>query len=164
MLHGWARVIQGHIDEGLAVVRDGLSAWRATGSKFQVPYRLARAEEAYLVAGEIENGLQLLHEVTDQSEDRWFAPELHRLRGELLLDGGRRDEVEGCLKQAIKAAQEQGARLLELRAAMSLGRVLQAQGRRNEARALLAPIYNWFTEGLDTADLQQARALLDRLD
>jgi class 3 adenylate cyclase/predicted ATPase len=164
MLRGWARVIQGHIDEGLAVVRDGLSAWRATGSKFQVPYRLARAAEAYLVAGEIENGLQLLREVTDQSEDRWFAPELHRLRGELLLEGGRRGEVDGCLQQAIKAAQGQGARLLELRAAMSLGRVLQAQGRRNEARALLAPVYNWFTEGLDTADLQQARALLDRLD
>jgi predicted ATPase len=164
MLRGWAGVIQGHIDEGLAVVRDGLSAWRATGSKFQVPYRLARAAEAYLVAGEIEDGLQLLREATDQSGDRWFAPELHRLRGELLLERGDRDEVEECLQQAIKAAQEQGARLLELRAAMSLSRVRQAQGRRNEARALLAPIYDWFTEGFDTADFQQARALLDRLD
>jgi len=81
MLHGWARVIQGHIDEGLAVVRDGLSAWRATGSKFQVPYRLARAEEAYLVAGEIENGLQLLREVPDQSEDRWFATRMTSTQG-----------------------------------------------------------------------------------
>jgi predicted ATPase len=164
MLRGWARVMQNHIEEGLAFIREGLAAWRATGSKFHVPYRLARAAEAHLVAGEIEDGLRLIREATAQSEDRWFAPELHRLKGELLLEAGRRDEVEECLDQALKSAQEQGARLLELRAAMSLSRVLQAQGRRNEARGLLAPIYTWFTEGLDTADLQQARTLLDQLN
>jgi class 3 adenylate cyclase/predicted ATPase len=164
MLRGWARVMQGYIEEGLAVIREGLAAWRATGSKFHVPYRLARAAEAYLVAGETENGLRLIREATEQSEDRWFAPELHRLKAELLLEAGRRDEVEECLDQALKAAQEQGARLLELRAAMSFSRLLQAQGRHNEARALLAPIYTWFTEGLDTADLQQARTLLDQLN
>ena len=164
MLRGWARVMQGHIEEGLAVMREGLAAWRGTGSKFHVSYRLARAAEAHLVAGEIEDGLRLICEATDQSGDCWFAPELHRLKGELLLEAGRRDEVEGCLDQALKAAQEQGARLLELRAAMSLSRVLQAQGRRNEAQGLLAPIYTWFTEGLDTADLLQAKALLDQVD
>jgi predicted ATPase len=164
MLRGGARVMQGHIEEGLAVMREGLAAWRGTGSKFHVPYRLARAAEAYLVAGEIEDGLRLIREATAQTGDRWFAPELHRLKGELLLKAGRRDEVEECLDQALKLAQEQGARLLELRAAMSFSRVLQAQGRRNEARGLLAPIYAWFTEGLDTADLQQARALLDQLN
>jgi predicted ATPase len=89
---------------------------------------------------------------------------LCRLKGELLLEAGRRGEVEGCLIQALQAAQDQGARLLELRAAMSLGRVLQAQGRRNEAQGLLAPVYAEFTEGLDTADLQQAKALLDQVD
>jgi predicted ATPase len=164
MLRGWARVMQGHIEEGLAVMREGLAAWRTTGSKFHVPYRLARAAEAYLVAGEIEDGLRLICEAADQSGDCWFAPELHRLKGELLLKAGRHDEVEGCLEQALKAAQEQGARLLELRAAMSFSRVLQAQGRRNEARDLLAPVYTWFTEGLDTADLQQAKALLDQVN
>lgn len=164
MLRGWARVVQGHIEEGLAVMREGLVAWRATGSKFHVTYRLARAAEAHLVAGEIKDGLRLICEATDQSGDCWFAPELHRLKGELLLKAGRRDEVEGCLDQALKAAQQQGARLLELRAAMSLSRVLQAQGRRNEAQSLLAPIFGWFTEGLDTADLQQAKALLDQLN
>jgi adenylate cyclase len=164
MLRGWARVMQGHNEEGLAVMREGLAAWRATGSKFQVPYRLARAAEANLVAGEIGDGLQLLCEATDLSGDCWFAPELHRLKGELLLKAGRRDDGEGCLDQALKAAQEQGARLLELRAAMSLSRELQAQGRRNEARGLLGPIYEWFTEGLDTADLQQAKALLDQIN
>ncbi|MCK1739813.1 AAA family ATPase [Bradyrhizobium sp. 139] len=164
MLRGWARVMQGHIEEGLAVMREGLTAWRATGSNFHVSYRLARAAEAHLVAGEIEDGLRLIREATDQSGDCWFAPELHRLKGELLLKAGRRDEVEGYLDQALKAAQQQGARLLELRAAMSLSRVLQAQGRRNDAQSLLAPIYGWFTEGLDTADLQQAKALLDQVD
>jgi predicted ATPase len=164
MLRGWARVMLGHIEEGLAVMQEGLAAWRATGSKFHVPYRLARAAEAHLVAGEIEDGLRLICEATNQSGDCWFAPELYRIKGELLLEAGRRDEVEGCLDQALKAAQEQGARLLELRAAMSLTRVLQAQGRRDEAQGLLAPVYACFTEGLDTADLQQAKALLDQMD
>ena len=100
----------------------------------------------------------------DHSGERWFAPELHRLKGELLLEAGRRDEAEGFLRQALQAAQEQGARLLELRAAMSLSRVLQAQGRRKEAQSLLAPVYAWFTEGLDTLDLQQAKTLLDQAD
>jgi class 3 adenylate cyclase/predicted ATPase len=164
MLRGWARVMQGHIEEGLTVMREGLAAWRATGSKFHVSHRLARAAEAHLVAGEVEDGLRLISEAIDQSGDCWFAPELHRLKGELLLQAGRRDEVEGCLDQALKAAQQQGARLLELRAAMSLSRVLQSQGRRNEAQGLLAPIYAAFTEGLDTADLRQAKALLDQMD
>jgi predicted ATPase len=163
-LRGWARVMQGHIEEGLAVMREGLAAWRATGSKFHVPYRLARAAEAHLVAGEIEDGLRLIGEATEQSGDRWFVPELHRLKGELLLEADRRDEAEGCLNQALKAATEQGARLLELRAAMSLGRVLRAQGRRNEAQSVLAPLYGWFTEGLDMSDLQEAKALLGHLD
>jgi predicted ATPase len=164
MLRGWARVMQGHIEEGLAVMREGLAEWRATGSKFHFLHRLARAAEAHLVAGEIDDGLRLIREATDQSGDCWFAPELHRLKGELLLQAGRPDEAEGCLDQALKAAREQGARLLELRAAMSLSRVLQARGRRNEAQGLLAPIYAWFTEGLDTADLRQAKALLDQMD
>jgi predicted ATPase len=164
MLRGWAHVMQGHIEEGLAVMREGLAAWRATGSKFHVSYRLARAAEAHLVAGEIEDGLRLISEATDHTGECWFAPELDRLKGELLLEAGRSDEVEGFLRQALLAAQEQGARLLELRAAMSLGRVLRVQGRRDEAHELLAPVYVWFTEGLDTLDLQQAKALLDQVD
>ena len=146
------------------MMREGLAAWRRTGSKFHVSHRLARAAEVHLVAGEIEDGLRLICEATDQSGDCWCVPELHRLKGELLLKAGRREEVEVCLDQALKAAQEQGARLLELRAAMSLGRVLHAEGRYNEAQGLLAPIYTWFTEGLDTADLLQAKALLDQVN
>ena len=88
MLRGWACVMQGHIEEGLAVMREGLAAWRATGSKYQVPYRLARAAEAHLVAGEIEDGLRLICEATDQSGDRWSASELHRLQGRTASQSG----------------------------------------------------------------------------
>src|SRR5258708_34673100 len=93
MLSGWACVMQGRLEEGLSVMREGLAAWRATGSKFHVPYRLVRAAEAHLIAGEIEDGLRLIGEATDRSGDCWFAPELYRLRGELLIEAGT-DVVE----------------------------------------------------------------------
>src|SRR5260221_2465788 len=95
MLRGWACLMQGRLEEGLAVTREGLAAWRATGSKFHVPYRLVRAAEAHLIAGEIEDGLRLIGEATDRSSDCWFSPELYRLRGELLLEAGGRGEVGG---------------------------------------------------------------------
>jgi predicted ATPase len=163
MLRGWARVMQGHIDEGLATMQDGLAAWRATGSKVWIPHRLTRAADAYWKAGNIEEGLRLVDEATQCSNDRWLAPEPHRLRGELLLSAGRRDEAEQCFQQAILVAREQSARLLELRAATRLGRLWHDRGRRAEARDLLAPIYAWFTEGFEMPDLKEAKALLDQL-
>jgi predicted ATPase len=138
-------------------------AWRATGSKYHVPYRLARAAEAHLIAGELEDGLLLLAEASDHSGDFWLAPELPRLKGELLLHAGRGNEVEEYLAQALNAAREQSARLLELRAAMSMARLWRDQGKRDEARELLAPVYDWFTEGFDTLDLKEAKVLLDEL-
>ena len=161
MLRGWANVVQAHIEEGLAIMREGLSAWRATGSKFHVPYRLARAAEAHLIAGEIEGGLRLIGEAADWTDDCWFRPEVHRLKAELLLKAGRRGEAKKCLGQALETAREQGARLLELRTAMSVSRLLRAEGRPDEAHSLLAPHYAWFTEGLDTSDLEEAKALLE---
>lgn len=161
MLRGWANVVQGHIEEGLATMREGLAAWRATGSKFHVSYRLARAAEAHLIAGEIADGLRLISEAADHPDDCWFRSELHRLKAELLLKAGRRGEVEECLGQALEAAREQGARLLELRTAMSVGRLLRAESRSHEAHSLLASHYAWFTEGFDTPDLQEAKAMLE---
>ena len=163
MLRGWALVMQGHIDEGLATMRDGLAAWRATGSKVWIPYRLTRAADAYWKAGNIEEGLRLIDEATQLSNDRWLAPEPHRLRGELLFSAGRRDEAERCFQQAILVAREQSARLLELHAATGLGHLWHGGGRCSEARDLLAPIYAWFTEGFDMPDLKEAKALLDQL-
>jgi predicted ATPase len=163
MLRGWACVMQGYNDEGLAVVREGLAAWRVTGSKYHAPYRLARAAEAHLVAGQTDDGLRLVHEAIDKTGDSWLAPELHRLKGELLLKAGRRDEAEECLDQALIVAQAQNARLLELRAAMSMAGLKRDLGKRSEARDLLASVYGWFTEGFETLDLKEVKALLDEL-
>lgn len=161
MLRGWARVIQGETDHGIALMQEGLANWRKTGSKFQVRYRLARAAEAYLIAGKTDDGLRLIAEADGDSGDVWFAPELDRLKGELLFKVGDTAEAESCLRRALEAARAQGARLLELRAAMSLAKLLEARGRRTEAEGMLAPIYFQFDDGHELADLRNAKNWLD---
>ena len=118
--------------------------------------------------GHTEDGLQALaeaHTLVEQHEERWWEAEVHRLRGVLLLrqPGTPQAEAETWLQRALDVARRQEAKSLELRAAMSLSRLWQQQGKRQEAHDLLAPIYGWFTEGFDTADLQEARALLEEL-
>jgi class 3 adenylate cyclase/predicted ATPase len=162
MLRGWARVMQGETDHGIALMQEGLANWRETGSKFHVPYRLARAAEAHLIAGRANDGLRLIDEADGDSGDVWFAPELDRLKGELLVNVSDGDEAEICLRRALEAAHAQGARLLELRAATSLARFLEARGRRSEAEGILAPIYCQFDEGFETADLKSARDWLEK--
>jgi predicted ATPase len=115
-----------------------------------------------------EAGLTVLTEAlthVDKTGERWYEPELYRLKGELLLqqNSDNQAKAESCLHQAITIAQNQQAKSLELRATSSLARLWQYQGKRQEARDLLAPIYGWFTEGFDTADLKDAKALLDEL-
>ena len=111
----------------------------------------------------------MLHEAiaaADKHGQRWWAAERHRLKGELLWQEGtgqKESEAEACFAQALDVARQQQAKSLELRAAMSLSRLWQRQGKRAEAYDLLAPVYGWFTEGFDTADLQEAKALLDEL-
>jgi len=162
MLRGWARVMQGETDHGIALMQEGLANWRKTGSKFHVPYRLVRAAEAHLIAGKTDDGLRLIAEGGGDSGDVWFVPELDRLKGELLFKVNDGDQAESCLRLALEAAHRQEARLLELRAAVSLAKLLEARGRRTEAEGLLAPIYLQFDEGLETADLRNARDWLDR--
>ena len=164
MLRGWAQVMQGDSKRGIAVVREGITAWRATGSQFHATYRLARAAEAHWAAGETEAGLQLIPTTIDDSGDRWVAPELHRIKGELFRNAGHAEVAETCLEACpSRARRVQKARLLELRAAMSLARLWRDQGKVQQARELLAPVYGWFTEGFDTRDLKEAKALLDAL-
>jgi TOMM system kinase/cyclase fusion protein len=159
---------QGLREEGMAQIQQGLAAWRATGSETFRPYGLALLAEASAQAGQREAGLSLLAEAlvvaNDTGERRWDA-ELYRLKGELLLaHTGESDlEAESCFGQALDIARRQEAKSWELRAAMSLSRLWQRQGKRTEARELLAPIYGWFTEGFDTADLHEAKALLATL-
>jgi predicted ATPase len=169
MLRGWALVISGQREAGFAELRDGLGRFQATGSKFDVSYRLGRAAEAFKNGGQTQESLALLSDAfqaIDLIGDRWYEAELHRLRSELLLmqDASKVQEAERCLRTAIEIAREQSAKSWELRTTMSLARLLERQGRRDEARAMLADIYGWFTEGFDTADLKDAKALLDELN
>jgi predicted ATPase len=170
IMRGWALAAQGQGAEGTAQMRRGLAAYQATGSERQQPYNLALLAEAYGSLGQTAEGLSLLAEVlapVDRPGERGWAAELHRLQGELLLaqagDRQRVPEAEACLHQALDVARRQQARSWELRAATSLSRLWQQQGKCQEAYDLLAPIYGWFTEGFDTADLQEAKALLEAL-
>ena len=170
ILRGWALAEQGQGEEGIAQMRQGLAACRATGAELDRPYFLALLAEAYGKVGQAEEGLQRAGRgaggsATDSGE-RYCEAELYRLKGELLLAGCPRSssaEAEACFQQALAIARRQQAKSWELRAAMSLSRLWQQQGKRAEAHELLAPIYGWFTEGFDTADLQEAKALLEEL-
>jgi class 3 adenylate cyclase/predicted ATPase len=166
-LHGWALTMQGQGEEGMAQVRRGIAAWQATGAALIVPYFRTLLAEACDRAGHIEDGLQELAEaytLVEQHEERWWEAEIHRLRGVFLLQHGTpQAEAEAWLQRALDVARRQEAKSLELRAAMSLARLWQQQGKQAEAHALLTPIYGWFTEGFDTADLQDARVLLEQL-
>ena len=145
-----------------------MAAYRATGAAVLQTYWCALLAEALNKAGQAEAGLRVLDEalatIRNSGEHRSEA-ELHRLRGELLLSLSvdNHTEAEGCFHQALSIARHQQAKSLELRAATSLSRLWQHQGKRTAASDLLAPVYGWFTEGFDTTDLQEARALLDAL-
>ena len=167
-MRGWALAMQGQGEEGMAQVRQGVAAWRATGAALFVPCFCTLLAEASAHLGHTADGLQALaeaHTLVEQHEERWWEAEIHRLRGVLLLrqPGTPQAEAEAWLQRALDVARRQEAKSLELRAAMSLSRLWQQQGKQAEAHELLAPIYGWFTEGFDTADLQEARALLQEL-
>jgi predicted ATPase len=168
ILRGWALAQQGQAQAGIAQLHQGLSAFRATGAAIWRPYFLALLAEAHETIGEPETGLTVLTEaltVTATTGERRYEPELYRLKGELLLQHSldNQTESEGCFHHAISIAQSQHAKSWELRAATSLARLWQQQGKRQDAYDLLAPIFGWFTEGFDTADLQDAKALLEAL-
>jgi predicted ATPase len=167
-MQGWAQVAQGQKEDGLAQMRNGLAALRATGAALRLPYYLALLAEACGQTGNVAEGLTLLAEALAQAHntrESWMEAELHRLKGELLLSlsADNYTEAEGYLHQALTVARRQQAKALELRAAMSLSRLWQQQGKQTEAYQLLAEIYGWFTEGFDTPDLQDAKVLLDAL-
>jgi predicted ATPase len=168
ILRGWALFAQGQGTEGMVQMRQGLTALQATGGDVRRPLFLALLAEAYGGIGQIEEGLNVLAEALAAAEKtggRFYEAELYRLKGELLVARAAEPnaEAEACLQQALDIARRQQAKSLELRAAMSLSRLWQQQGKRDEPRQLLVPIYGWFTEGFDTADLQEAKVLLEEL-
>jgi predicted ATPase len=180
MLRGWALAEQGQPEEGITQLGQGLAAYRATGAEVYRPYWLALLAEAYGKVGQTEEGLTVLAEAlaaAHKTGGRHHEAELYRLKGELSLQSrqveGRSQtsqgksevekEAEECFGQAIEIARRQSAKSFELRAVLSLSRLWQRQGKKDEARQMLAEIYGWFTEGFDTPDLQEAKALLTEL-
>jgi predicted ATPase len=165
---GWSKVEGGDVEAGLKQLRDGLARWRAAEAALVMPMHLVVLAEACLRAGRAKDALAAVTEAlacVERSEERVFDAEVHRCYGDVLLAQVDRNaaEAEGSYRHALEIARRQNAHLLELRAASRLARLWRDQGKRNEARGLLAPIYGWFTEGFDTLDLKQAKALLDEL-
>lgn len=167
ILRGWALIEQGQGEEGIAQIRRGLVDWRATGSELGLPYFLSLLAEAHVKMGQADEGFSVIVEAlaaANDSEERWYEAELYRLKGELLRQETKTEaEAAECFQQAIEKARRQGAKSLELRAVMSLSRLWQDQGKQKEARQMLQDIYGWFTEGFDTADLKEAKILLEEL-
>ena len=190
MMRGWAFTEQGKVEEGMRLMHEILPAFRAMDAVLGMPFYLGLLAGTYAKGGQVEEGLATVAEAlafVHKNKERFYEAELYRLKGELTLqkfkacpEQSRRvqsskpvlsgvegskgeDEAEECFQKAIDIAQKQEAKSWELRAATSLARLWQQQGKQAEARELLAPVYNWFTEGFDTADLKDAKALLDRL-
>jgi predicted ATPase len=184
VLRGWALAEQGQSEEGITQIRQGLATHQAIGAGIFHSYFLALLAEVYGKAGQAEEGLTVLAEaltVVDKTGERFYKAELYRLHGELTLQKwsvvsdplsvtnpqpltpNTQEEAEACFLKAIEIARKQSAKSLELRAVMSLARLWQQKGKQKEAHQVLSEIYNWFTEGFDTKDLQEAKALLHDL-
>ncbi|MGB6388551.1 MAG: adenylate/guanylate cyclase domain-containing protein [Methyloceanibacter sp.] len=168
IMRGWALVTEGRAEEGIRQISQGLERYRATGAGFQLPHLLTSLIEAYNKIEQPEEGLTTLAEaqaLVETTGERYYEAELERLKGELLLAQSPDDpaEAEACFHNALEIARRQQAKSLELRAAMSLTRLWQRQGKKGDACRLLNDVFAWFTEGFDTADLREARALLDEL-
>jgi predicted ATPase len=166
IFHGWSLAALGQAQEGISLLAKGLSGLRATGAVQVTHFALCVLADAYAKVGQPDEGLNCLAEavqIIETTDARRWEAELHRLRGNLLNATGDRAAAEQNYHQALAVAKRQSAKLFELRAAISLARLWRDQGKRTEARDLLAPIYNWFTEGFDTPVLNEAKALLDQL-
>jgi predicted ATPase len=163
---GWIKAKNADVTEGLPLLRSGSNAYCATGATVWMPLYIALLAGVCEIAGQIEEAgarLDQALQLVERTGERWFAAELDRQRGRLLLRQGDPQAAEELYRKALGVAQEQEAKLWELRAAASLARLWRDQGRRAAARDLLAPVYSWFTEGLATPDLKEAKALLDEL-
>jgi predicted ATPase len=168
LVHGWTLTKQGQVEKGLVHMGQGLTAIEAVGSEVARVYFLALLAEVYSQVGRAAEGLHVLdtaQTVAQRTAEHASEAELHRLKGELLLQQSSDNavEAESCFHQAITIAQSQSAKSWELRAATSLAKLWQSQDKCKEAYDLLAPVYGWFTEGHDTADLIDAKAQLDEL-
>jgi len=163
---GWVKVRSGDVAEGISLLRSGTGIYRATGAEMFMPHYMALLARASEIAGQVEEALALLDEalqIVERTGERWFEAELNRHKGQLQVRQADTEAAEGSYRRALSIAREQEGKLWELRAAVSLAGLRRDLGWRGEARDLLAPVYGWFTEGFDTPDLKDAKALLDEL-
>jgi predicted ATPase len=163
---GWAAAQRGDVAAGIADIREAMARRSAVNIGAVWPWFYALLADAYGQIGQIDDGLTAAKEALQwvhRNDERLYEAEVHRINGELLLKAGVPDEAEACFRRALLSARDLQAKSWELRAAVSMTRMLLQQSRLDEARALLAPVYDWFTEGFDTADLIEAKALLDQL-
>jgi predicted ATPase len=164
---GWLKAKSGDVAEGILLLRSGSAAYHATGAELWRPAFITLLARACEIAGQVEEAVTLSDDAlqtVERTGERWLEAELYRHKGQLLLRQGHPETAEELYRKALHIAREQGAKLWELRAAASLARLRRDQGHRAEARDILAPVYGWFTEGFDTPDLKEAKALLDELD
>ena len=165
-MRGWSLAALGQPTEGLRALQDGIDATRATGAGLWRSFFLTLLADAYAIGGQPRAGLKPLAEAAEligTTQERWAEAETHRLRGRLMQSLGDDAASEDCYRHALDVARRQSAKLWELRAAMCMARLWRDQSKREEARELLAPVYNWFTEGFDTLDLKEAKNLLDEV-
>ena len=166
MIRGWCLGAAGQAAKGTTLLIQGLAEARAIGCGVMLPFYLTTLAEIYGIAGQPGEGLKCLREASallETTQERWAEAETHRLRGSLLLSIHDQMAAEESFQEALAVARRQSARLWELRAALDLARLWRDQGKRTEGHDLLAPIYGWFTKGLDTPVLQDAKALLSEL-
>jgi tetratricopeptide (TPR) repeat protein len=161
---GQARVQLGRTAEGVELIRDGIAGCLETGTRLGISQFMTYLAVAQEREGASVDALAAIEQALQANPDElFFRPEALRLRGELRLKRGQTEQAHAEFREAIALARSMGAKSWELRATMSLARLLRDTGRRDEARCILAEIYNWFTEGFDTVDLKEAKALLDDL-
>jgi class 3 adenylate cyclase/predicted ATPase len=168
MEKGCALTLKGQASDVIEMLISGIAAWRTTGATFRMPERLSYLATAYAELGQCDDAWRCIGEAmtaVETAKEKWCEAEVHRIAGEIALKAPQPDaaKAEACFERALAVARQQQAKSWELRAAMSMSRLRRDQGKRDEARELLAPVYGWFTEGFDTLDLMEAKALLAEL-
>ena len=164
ILHGWCLGTTGQPAEGIQRLLKGITISRAAGVKIVLPFCLMTLAEVYGQAGQPEEGLKRIAEaaeLVETTKERWAEAEIHRMRGTLLMSMHEYAAAEDNYHRALAVARQQQAKFWELRAALSLARLWRDQGKPQQGRNLLAPVYGWFKEGFDIRDLKEAKALLE---
>jgi predicted ATPase len=165
---GFVLAVHGKSADAIRAITSGITDWRSTGSTIFTPWCLSYLASAYAELGQSETACRCIGEAmiaAETTKERWYEAEINRVSGEIVLLSPDSDvaKSEVCFERALAVAREQQAKSWELRAAMSAARLWRDQGKWQQARELLAPVYGWFTEGFDTRDLKEAKALLDTL-